>query len=107
MVTAKKPSPKKQQDKLARAIPSGKQRLIRGAIGAAIFLFIVNLLTGWISYAAMTVWCLRPPITASRFAASDTYFKPGHPGYGPDMFSEYYCTAHDAERAGFNPSPWE
>jgi len=83
-----------------------KQKIIRYSIIAIILLYLLNLATGVVTYSAMTVWCMRQPVTATKFGASYHYFVPKQVGYGPNMFSEYYCTEQDARDAGFNPSPW-
>lgn len=92
--------------KAAPKVQSRNQRIKAIAIWTAVILFVFNLATGIISYGVMTVWCFRPPVVATKFAASYHYFRPGQTGYGPHAFAQYYCTEHDAQNAGFNPSSW-
>lgn len=45
----------------------------------------------------------RPPVIASNFAAGDFYELPGDYEYGPSIFaSAYYCSAAEAEHAGYH-----
>lgn len=72
-----------------------------------VLLLIVNLFTGYVTYGVMTIWCMKLPVTATDFASSYTYYKPGQVGYGPNVFAQYYCSEEDALKAGFRPSPWQ
>lgn len=68
-----------------------------------IFLIVLNLFTGVLSYGFMTVRCGHLPITASTFASDYHYYTPGQSGYGPSMFhNAYFCSTEEAEKAGFN-----
>ena len=55
-------------------------RYLKVIIWTAVILFVFNLVTGIISYGVMTVWCLRPPVVATKFAADYHYYVPGQQG---------------------------
>lgn len=60
--------------------------------------------TGWLVTAGR---CGRLPAIATNFAAADSFALPGdltYQGPGP-LDSGYYCTAADAERAGYRRTP--
>jgi len=100
IVTNNKKKPLEQSPSTS-LIRQSKRRIIIG-ISIIIFLIILNLLTGILSYSFMIIKCGGYPITASRFAASYHYYTPNSPYYGPNIFAEYYCTSQEAEAAGFN-----
>jgi hypothetical protein len=55
------------------------------------------------AFLATWIRCGREPAIASNFAAGDWYDLPGDMDYGPTLFSSgFYCTAADAERAGYH-----
>ena len=62
--------------------------------------------SGTLPYSISMITCLKRPVTASNFAASDSYFLPGDVGYGPSPFNQYYCTEQQAQAAGFHRSVW-
>lgn len=70
----------------------------------AIGLLLFNFLTGWVAYGVMTVWCMRLPITGTKYGASYHYFKPGDLLYGPNPVNNYYCSEQDARDDGLHPS---
>lgn len=53
-------------------------------------------------FAVAAVRCGHQPVEATSFAAADSYRIPGDVGYGPSLFSEYYCTEDDARAHGFH-----
>lgn len=75
---------------------SAKKRKIAGIIlVTVIVLYVINLLTGIVSYSAMTIICMKPPVTVTRFAGGNEPKIPGDEGYGPNFSSDYYCSMDD------------
>ncbi|HVC99554.1 MAG TPA: hypothetical protein VNG93_00195 [Candidatus Dormibacteraeota bacterium] len=77
------------------------------ALGAAWLLLALLPLMAFaipeVTYWAAWARCGSQPAIASNFAAGDWYDLPGDIGYGPSLFaSGYYCSARDAERAGYH-----
>lgn len=76
--------------------------ILFGIIG----ILLVGTVTGLLPYGIAFARCLKPPISASTFAASYSYKIPSDYGYGPDPFvSAYYCSPDEAESAGFHRTP--
>lgn len=94
--------------KIQPVVDTHKLRSRRHAKRVTVWLIIIlltfNIFTGVLTYGAMTIRCMRLPVTASSFASGYHYFKPGQSGYGPNLFAQYYCTEDDARNAGFNPA---
>ena len=58
-------------------------------------------------FAGYAVRCGHLPVTATTFAAADSYEEPGDYGYGPSLFNAaYFCSAAEAERAGYHRTPF-
>ena len=93
---------KKNDDAVAS---NRKKHWLKVSVWAIVILLSLNVFTGIVSYTLTFAWCMHPPITASKFAASYTYFRPGQAYYGPHAFGEYYCSEQDAQNAGFHSSP--
>lgn len=74
------------------------------ALSVVTLLVVLNFFTGIVSYSFMYARCSQPPVTASKFMAGYNYYLPGQSGYGPSMFTEYYCSEQEAGNAGFHPS---
>lgn len=57
-------------------------------------------------FAGYAVRCGRLPVLATNFAAADSYEEPGDYDYGPSFFtSGYFCSAAEAEQAGYHRTP--
>src|SRR5688500_16329277 len=85
--------------------PKSKKVAITSLVLIIILLgFFAGMGSGMLQYAAASMGCMRAPVTASRFMAGNSYELPGDEGYGPDIFSEYYCTEQQAKAAGFRRS---
>lgn len=86
--------------------PKHKKAAITLLVSIIVLLvFFAGMGSGMLQYTMASIGCMRAPVTASRFMASNTYELPGEEGYGPDIFSEYYCTEQQAKAAGFRHSP--
>jgi hypothetical protein len=60
----------------------------------------------YVTFEAATIKCGHEPVIATNFAAGYSYTLPGDAGYGPNMFNNtYYCSAADAEAAGYRRLP--
>lgn len=66
---------------------------------------LIGFGTGSIQYGVAYIRCGGAPIAATRFMAAHSYSAPGDSNYAPSIFSEYYCSAAEAEEDGFRPSP--
>jgi hypothetical protein len=60
----------------------------------------------WTFFLLNTARCARLPAVATNFAAAYSYALPGDYDYGAGPFdSAYFCTAAEAERAGYHRTP--
>ena len=69
-----------------------------------LLIVLVTVLFGWPQYTFAALRCGRQPVIASRFAGAYSYSVPGDKTYGPDVFSEYFCSTGEAEKHGFRSS---
>ncbi|MEA2657401.1 MAG: hypothetical protein QOI23_2766 [Chloroflexota bacterium] len=74
------------------------------AIWCLIWVPIALLLASpFIRFEVATIQCGHQPAIATNFAAAYSYELPGDFDYGPGIFdSAYYCSATEAEAAGFH-----
>lgn len=101
MTKAKKKAP----EKVSKPSLSTGQRI--AILFGIICMLLIGSVTGLLPYSIALVRCLKPPISASTFAASYSYEMPGDLGYGPGPFvSAYYCSPSEAEAAGFQRTPF-
>ncbi len=103
MVSNKKTTPTIKGS--AKPVGINIKRVAIGVTLAVVALLSLNYVTGIGSYAYMYARCGHQPVVASRFAAGNEYILPSQSGYGPNMFSEYYCTEAEANAAGFHAAP--
>lgn len=90
----------KNKEKLTA--PQARKIATISLIGLILALVILGGLgTGKLQYTVAAIRCARAPIEASRFMASYTYNRPTDPSYRPSIFSEYFCTEQEAQKAGF------
>ncbi len=80
--------------------------LSAGLVLFVLFTVIRMELDGEFNWYAATFRCGHKPVIATDFAASYVYYLPSQDGYHPALFSEYYCSETDAQRAGFQRSPF-
>ncbi len=56
----------------------------------------------YVTFELATLQCGHQPVVATNFAAGYRYSLPGDHDYGPSMFDNtYYCSAGNAEAAGY------
>jgi hypothetical protein len=89
-----------------------RRQLVLGTIAIAVGLVLIapGLLVQaqpYISFGLATTRCGHQPVIANSssfgyFSGENTYEMPGDDGYGPSLSTQhYYCTAADAELAGY------
>lgn len=94
----------------ARGLRSRRAMRFILLLGIVAVLLVTSPVTvAWAIWLAADARCGGPPVTATRFAAADTYDLPGDRNYSPGVFPiilpDYYCTKADAEAHGFHRDP--
>lgn len=89
-------------------IPKKRFDIRKSKIIPVTILVVAGLLfasgSGYLGYGLAFVRCGgHQPVIASNFAAAHSYILPGEKFYSPSVFSEYFCTQIEAEKAGFRP----
>lgn len=85
--------------------PGARRRVV--VITAVALLIVTSPISViWAMLAVAAVGCGGLPVTANRFAAAYSYSVPGDFGYNegawPLIVPDYYCSASEAEAAGFH-----
>lgn len=93
---------KKGTKKQVKRLGAWRGKIIPIAVLVVLALFY-GIGSGYVGYGMAYIRCGKQPVIATNFAAAYSYVLPGEKSYSPDVFSRYYCSQAEAEKAGFHP----